>query len=117
MTSNAGQSDHVVTLTESAANQIKEMAAGDPANAGKALRIFVEGGGCSGRQYGLVFDERKTEDWSGEFHGVGVVVDPQSAGFLQGAVVDFSDDLNAGGFKIHNPNARHNCGCGKSFEA
>lgn len=106
----------VVTITESAAKQIKEMLA-NPENAGKNLRVYVEGGGCSGLQYGMVFDEKRPDDVSAEFHGVGVLVDPFSANYLRGSVVDFSDALTGGGFKISNPNARQSCGCGKSFEA
>ena len=107
----------VVTLTESAAEHIKTVLAGDNENAGKTLRVFVEGGGCSGMQYGMVFDEKRDDDVSAEFHGVSVLVDPFSADYLRGSVIDFKDELNGGGFKISNPNARQSCGCGKSFEA
>ena len=106
----------VVTLTEPAAQQVKEMLT-SPENAGKNLRVYVEGGGCSGLQYGMVFDEKRGDDVTAEFHGVAVLVDPFSANYLRGAVVDFSDALNGGGFKISNPNAHSSCGCGKSFEA
>jgi iron-sulfur cluster assembly accessory protein len=68
-------------------------------------------------QYGLVFDEPRPDDRVSESHGVTVLVDAVSAGYLQGAVVDFKDELNESGFKISNPNARQSCGCGKSFEA
>jgi iron-sulfur cluster assembly protein/iron-sulfur cluster insertion protein len=77
----------------------------------------VEAGGCSGMQYGMVFDERRPDDLGAEFHGVGVVVDPFSANYMRGSVIDFSDALTGGGFKINNPNAHSNCGCGKSFSA
>ena len=107
----------VVTLTESAANQVKALQRSDPENANKMLRIYVEGGGCSGLQYGLVFDEKRDDDLLLEFHGSTVAVDPQSADYLRGSVVDYIDSLTGGGFKISNPNARHSCGCGKSFEA
>jgi iron-sulfur cluster assembly accessory protein len=105
-----------VTITENAAKQIKEMLT-VPENAGKLLRVYVEGGGCSGLQYGMVFDEQRPDDISAEFHGVSVLVDPFSVNYLRGSVVDFSDELTGGGFKISNPNARQSCGCGKSFEA
>ena len=107
--------DAVVQLTEAAANEVRQLQASDPANLGKPLRIYVEGGGCSGMQYGMVFDERREGDMVGGFFGVDVVVDAVSAEHLQGTVVDFSDDLNGGGFKIANPKARQSCGCGKSF--
>lgn len=109
--------ESVVSLTEKAAAQIREMLANDPANAGKHLRVYIEPGGCSGLQYGMVFDERRADDAAVECHGLTVLTDPFSAGYLRGAVVDFSDALTGGGFKISNPNARQSCGCGKSFEA
>ena len=107
----------VVTLTDSAADHLKTLLANDTENGGKALRVFVEGGGCSGMQYGMVFDDRRDDDFSVEIHGVFVLVDPFSANYLRGSVIDYKDELNGGGFKISNPNARQSCGCGKSFEA
>lgn len=109
--------DPVVILSESAAREIKAMGERDPSQAGKHLRVFVEAGGCSGLQYGMVFDQQRDGDIVHEFHGVPVLVDEFSATYLKGAVVDFSDALTGGGFKITNPSARHSCGCGKSFEA
>src|SRR5438093_12278174 len=111
------ENDVIVSLTESAAQQVKVLLADEKENGGKALRVFVEGGGCSGMQYGMVFDERRDDDFRAESNGVAVLVDPFSANYLRGAVVDFNDELNGGGFKISNPNARQSCGCGKSFEA
>jgi iron-sulfur cluster assembly protein len=107
----------VVSLTESAAAQVKHLIATDPENAGKTLRVFVESGGCSGMQYGMVFDERRPDDSSTEFFGVNLLVDPFSADYLRGTVVDYVDALTGGGFKILNPKAKQSCGCGKSFEA
>ena len=107
----------VVSLTESAADQVREMLGKEQDGAGKGLRVFVEAGGCSGFQYGMTFDEKREGDIASEFFGVSVVVDSTSAEYLKGAVVDFSDALNGGGFKISNPRARTSCGCGKSFEA
>ncbi len=109
--------DSILTLTSNAANQVKSMQAADPENAGKALRVYVEGGGCSGLQYGLVFDEQRADDLRTQFFGADVVVDPVSANYLRGATIDYVDSLTGGGFKISNPNARSTCGCGKSFEA
>jgi iron-sulfur cluster assembly accessory protein len=106
----------VVTLTASAANEVKSLL-GKAENAGKTLRVYVEQGGCSGMQYSMIFDERRADDLAGEMHGVAVLVDPFSAQYIRGAVVDFSDSLTAGGFKISNPNAQQSCGCGKSFTA
>ncbi len=107
----------VISVTESAASQIKHLVAETPENAGKHLRIYVEQGGCSGKQYGMVFDEKRADDFMTDTHGVSVLVDPVSADHVRGSVVDFSDSLNGGGFKISNPNAKQSCGCGKSFEA
>ena len=105
----------VINLTENAAEQVRSLLA-HPENAGKNFRIYVEQGGCSGMQYGMVFDEKRDGDLAAEAHGVAVLVDPVSAGYLRGAVVEFSDALVGGGFKISNPQARQSCGCGKSFE-
>ena len=88
-----------------------------PEDHGKPLRVYVEQGGCSGMQYGLVFDEVRDGDVIQEFEEVRVVVDAVSAGYLAGSIVDFSESLTGGGFKITNPRARQSCGCGKSFEA
>ncbi|MCB1125962.1 MAG: iron-sulfur cluster assembly accessory protein [Verrucomicrobiae bacterium] len=114
--STINQADPVVTLTESAAEEIRGMLERDPAGAGKGLRLFVEQGGCSGMQYGMEFATAKEGDLPFETQGVTVLVDAGSAAFLRGSVVDFSDSLNDSGFKIVNPNARRSCGCGKSFE-
>jgi iron-sulfur cluster assembly accessory protein len=111
------QNDAVIQLTESAAGQVRQLLETEKENAGKTLRVYVEGGGCSGMQYGMVFDEKRADDLSVEAFGVSVLVDPFSANYLRGAVIDFSDALTGGGFKISNPNARQSCGCGKSFEA
>ncbi len=107
----------VVTLTDAAVRHISGMLSGDKENEGKRLRVFVEAGGCSGLQYGMVFDEKRDDDVAIDYPGVGVVVDPFSAEYIRGAVIDFSDELSGGGFKINNPNAQSSCGCGKSFHA
>jgi iron-sulfur cluster assembly accessory protein len=109
--------DAVVSLTEPAASHVQALLTSQPENAGKILRVYVEGGGCSGMQYGLVFDEERPNDIVAEFFGVRVLVDPVSADYVRGTVVDYVDALTGGGFKISNPNARQSCGCGKSFEA
>lgn len=111
------QDGPVITLTESAAAQVRSLQASDPSNQGKILRVYVERGGCSGLQYGLVFDEERADDVRAEFHGVPVLVDSFSANYLRGSKVDYVDSLTGGGFKVHNPNARQSCGCGNSFEA
>ncbi|HEY5041810.1 MAG TPA: iron-sulfur cluster assembly accessory protein [Verrucomicrobiae bacterium] len=108
--------EEVVTLTASAVDEVK-LLLGKPENAGKHMRFYVEQGGCSGMQYGMVFDEKREGDLVSENDGVTVLVDSISAQYLRGTVVDFSDALTAGGFKITNPNAKESCGCGKSFTA
>ncbi len=83
-----------------------------------ALRVAVIGGGCSGLQYRMdLVDGPVTRDILVESNGVRVVVDPKSALFVSGSVLDFSDDLQKGGFKVTNPNAVAHCSCGESFSA
>lgn len=106
----------VITLTPNAAEEVKSLLS-QPENSGKSLRIYVEQGGCSGMQYGMVFDEKRDGDLRAKQNGVTVLIDPISAQYLRGTVVDFSEALASGGFKITNPNAKQSCGCGKSFEA
>lgn len=112
----ATTNETVLQLTPSAVEEVRSLAA-NPDNAGKFLRVYVEQGGCSGMQYGMVFDESRDGDTRREQDGVTVLVDAFSANYLRGTQVDFSDELTGGGFKIVNPNAKQNCGCGKSFKA
>jgi iron-sulfur cluster assembly protein/iron-sulfur cluster insertion protein len=104
----------VLNLTSGAAEELKSLLQ-KPENAGKLFRVYVEQGGCSGMQYSMTFDEKRPDDLTAVRDGVEVLVDPFSAQYLRGTVVDFSDSLTAGGFKISNPNAKQSCGCGKSF--
>jgi len=82
-----------------------------------ALRVFVSGGGCSGMQYGMAFEEnpRETDNVVEATEGVRLIVDPTSLMYLKGATIDFVDSLMGGGFRIDNPNATSSCGCGSSF--
>jgi iron-sulfur cluster assembly protein len=83
-----------------------------------ALRVFVSGGGCSGMQYGMAFEENaKDFDTVVNANGVRLLVDPTSLIYLQGATIDFVDSLMGGGFRIDNPNAVSSCGCGHSFRS
>src|SRR4051812_31461978 len=93
------QAEPIVHLTESAAAQVKEMLAKEENPSEKGLRLFIESGGCSGLQYGMVFDQRRDGDFSADFFGVPVLVDNVSAEHLKGSVVDYSDSLTGGGFK------------------
>jgi iron-sulfur cluster insertion protein len=107
--------EHRIALTENAARRIAVLR--DQERAENAfLRITVSGGGCSGFQYGFAFDEqRNADDFVFERNGVAVVVDDVSLGLLNGAEVDFVEDLMGASFQIHNPNAASSCGCGNSF--
>ena len=107
-------SANVVTLTAGAVDEVRSLLT-KPENAGKHMRFYVEQGGCSGMQYGMIFDEQREADLVADHAGVTVLVDPISAQYLRGTVVDFSDALTGGGFKITNPNAKESCGCGRSF--
>lgn len=111
---NASITESVLILTPRAVEEVRALQQ-KPEHAGKTLRVYVEQGGCSGMQYGLVFDEPREGDHRAETEGVLVLVDDFSAQYLRGARVDFSDDLVGGGFKIINPNAKESCGCGSSF--
>ena len=85
---------------------------------GKALRVAVEGGGCSGFQYGFTFEEEVNEaDTQVEKAGVTLLIDPASYQYLVGAEIDYSDNVEGSQFVIRNPNATATCGCGSSFSA
>jgi iron-sulfur cluster assembly protein len=104
----------IVSLTPAAAAKISELLAGEEDVS--VLRVAIEGGGCSGFQYGLGFDRGAQEgDHEFECEGVKVVVDPFSAPYLMGARVDYLETIQESGFKIENPNAVASCGCGHSF--
>ncbi len=105
----------MVTLTEAASRKLGELLQQQTGVVG--LRLLVQEGGCSGYSYGMTFAESQQEgDWVGEFGGVKVFVDPQSAPVLNGVEVDWVETLQQTGFAIRNPNAARSCGCGKSFE-
>jgi iron-sulfur cluster insertion protein len=107
--------DRGILLTENAARRIAFLKAQE--NVENAfLRIAVSGGGCSGFQYGFSFDDQRNEDdFVFERDGIGIVVDEVSLGMLNGAKVDFVEDLMGASFQVHNPNAASSCGCGQSF--
>lgn len=103
-----------ITLTASAASRIKEILNGDPTKT--ALRVAVNGGGCSGFQYGFKLDSAKNDDdIVVERDGVSVLIDSVSLTFMEGAEIDFVDDLIGQAFKVKNPQAKASCGCGTSF--
>src|SRR5688572_5658476 len=107
----------MINVTPVAASKINELLM-EENKAGAGLRVFVQGGGCSGFQYGLMIDEGEgdaTTDAVIESHGGKLLVDPISAQYVSGAEVDFVDNITGGGFTIKNPNAKSTCGCGSSF--
>jgi iron-sulfur cluster assembly accessory protein len=109
--------DTLISLTPVAATKIKELMAEEDDADTLVLRVAIQGGGCSGFQYGLGFDSGSAEgDIELELQGVKVVVDPFSAPYLQGAEVDYVDTIQQSGFAINNPNAVSSCGCGHSFQ-
>ena len=106
----------VVSLTPVAQNRLKELLDKE-GNPQLALRIFVSGGGCSGMQYGMAFDDnRRAEDMVIEASGVKILVDDFSAPYIKGSEIDYVDSLMGAGFTVHNPNAVHSCSCGTSFD-
>jgi iron-sulfur cluster assembly protein len=107
----------LVSLTPTAASKIKQLMAEEPDGGELVLRVAIQGGGCSGFQYGLGFDTAPADgDEVLEQEGVRVVIDPISAPYLRGATIDFLNGLQESGFKIDNPNATASCGCGHSFQ-
>jgi len=105
----------MIDLQESAVNKLKELIA-EEGNPDLKLRIFVQGGGCSGMQYGFTFDEIQNEDdFDIAFDGVGLLVDSISAQYLQGAKIKYTEDSMGASFNIENPQAQTTCGCGSSF--
>jgi iron-sulfur cluster assembly accessory protein len=103
-----------ITITERAAARIRDILAREPGK--NALRIAVNGGGCSGFQYEFnLADAPAEDDLVIERGGVKALVDPVSQGFLEGSEIDFVDDLMGQSFRVNNPNATSSCGCGTSF--
>jgi iron-sulfur cluster assembly protein len=105
-----------LSVTPAAADAVQELFAKRELE-GFALRVFVSGGGCSGFQYGMALEDNIREtDIVSEQHGVKIVVDEISINYLNGATVDYVDEVMGSGFKIENPNAMSTCGCGSSFK-
>ena len=105
-----------ISLTDAAATKLIELLAAEPE--GTALRIYVQGGGCSGFQYGFQFETEFAEDDTlVEIKGVRLVVDSMSYCYLAGAALDYQSDAFGSSFNLINPNAKSTCGCGSSFSA
>jgi iron-sulfur cluster assembly protein len=102
----------MISLSENAAAKIKQLVAEKP---GAGLRVKVVGGGCSGLQYRMEIDEAKERDKIFERDGARLIVDKKSFLYLNGTELDYAEELMSAGFRVHNPNVKHSCGCGESF--
>jgi iron-sulfur cluster insertion protein len=112
-----GPDEALLVFTDAAANKVGELIRGE-GNPALMLRVFVQGGGCSGLQYGFEFDEAVQEgDTQVENLGVKLLIDPMSFQYLSGAQIDYREGLEGAQFVIRNPNATTTCGCGSSFAA
>lgn len=105
----------MITITDNTYLKVKELLA-DENNPDLKLRVFVQGGGCSGMSYGFNFDnEQNEDDFVLEKDGIKLLVDAMSMQYLSGATIDYKEELMGAGFNINNPNAETSCGCGSSF--
>lgn len=105
----------MVNLTPAAAEKLSGIMGQKGMVDSHALRVFVKGGGCGGMQYGMTFDEARDGDEVYEQHGLRIIVDSTSLFYIDGANIDYVDNLMGGGFHIDNPQATSACGCGSSF--
>ena len=105
-----------ITFSELGAKKVREFLAAQGADVTTAgLRVGVRGGGCSGFQYQLAFDERRDDDIVFEDHGLQLLVEPQSLAYVDGSQIDYVESLQGAGFQVSNPNVTAACGCGSSF--
>jgi iron-sulfur cluster insertion protein len=117
LTPPAGEMPMPLVFTDSAADKVKQLV-DEEGNPDLKLRVFVQGGGCSGFQYGFTFDEIVNEDDTPMTkNGVTLLIDAMSLQYLMGAEIDYKEDLQGAQFVIKNPNATSTCGCGSSFSA
>jgi iron-sulfur cluster assembly protein len=106
----------MITITDKGAEKVHEFLTGQTADVSAAgLRVGVKGGGCSGFQYQLAFDEQRDSDAVFESHGLRLFVDKQALPYVAGSEIDYVDSLQGAGFKVNNPNVVAACGCGSSF--
>ena len=111
--------DLTLTVSDTALAQLKNLIAGQPSERPLGLRVFIQSGGCSGFSYGMGLDENEPQPDDHVIDvdaGLKVYVDAHSGQYLEGAEIDYVDELMGGGFTIHNPNAMRTCGCGHSFQ-
>jgi iron-sulfur cluster assembly protein len=106
----------MVTLTDKAASKVKELMNGQSEAGTASLRVAVRGGGCSGFQYALAFDEQREGDEIFEHQEIRLLVDTESLPFVDGSEVDYVESLQGAGFAVNNPNVVASCGCGQSFK-
>lgn len=106
--------DSPILFTDKAAEKIREYATDEP---GKLLRVAIRGGGCSGFQYALDFDEQRSGEECHEHNGIPYLLDPVSERYLRGTTIDYVSGLTGAGFAFRNPNAKGTCGCGQSYTA
>jgi iron-sulfur cluster assembly protein len=106
----------MITLTEKGAEKVREFLAAQGADTDTAgLRVGVRGGGCSGFQYNLAFDQQNEGDAVFEDHGLKLLVDKPSLPYVAGSIIDYVDSMQGAGFQVNNPNVVAACGCGSSF--
>jgi iron-sulfur cluster assembly protein len=106
----------MITITDKGAEKVHEFLCAQQAETSLAgLRVGVRGGGCSGFQYQLAFDEQRESDLVFESHGLKLLVDRESLQFVNGSTIDYEESLQGAGFKVNNPNVVAACGCGSSF--
>ena len=106
----------MITLSDKGAEKVHEFLASQQQDAAIAgLRVGVRGGGCSGFQYQLAFDEQRESDAVFESHGLKLLVDRESLPYVSGSTIDYEENLQGAGFKVSNPNVVAACGCGSSF--
>ena len=106
----------MISLTDNAAIHLQKLLREQNAADGSGLRILIEKGGCAGWQYTMKVDQPSDQDQIYNHLGVSLIIDPESAVFLKDSRIDYVDALNDSGFRVENPNAARNCGCGTSFE-
>ena len=104
----------MITLTKKASAHVNQIKEKHPKDA-QYLRVYVQGGGCSGYEYGMRFDKPREDDIHYESEGVKLIIDPGSDMKIKDSIIHFDDGLHGKGFEIKNPNAHSTCGCGKSF--
>ncbi len=104
-----------IDLTHDAIEQVKSFIEKNPAAAAKKFRVYVEGGGCSGMQYGFTFDDKKDDDNIVPCEDIEVLIDEPSLAYIKGAVIDYVADMRGAGFVVKNPQSKGECGCGVSF--